>query len=259
MGLLRRDRREGRHRLRSSRRWRHAGVPVVPRGRLNFAENLLRGADADPAVIESDEDGISRRMSRGELRAEVARVVGWAAVGRRGRRRSRRRHPAQPHRGAGGTAGHRRRSARHGRRARRISGRSPFSTGSARSRPRCCSPPPRYRYGGKEHDISDRIAELAAQMPSLTDVVLVGGDAAVGAARAHRWADFGDVRRAAGLYPRAVLAAALRALHLRHHRQAQGDCPFDRRRAAAAPEGAPATRRPEARRHRSPGTPTPPG
>jgi acetoacetyl-CoA synthetase len=50
--------------------------------RLNFAENLLRGTGAGPAIIARDERGRRREMSRDQLRAEVARVAdGLRAAG----------------------------------------------------------------------------------------------------------------------------------------------------------------------------------
>lgn len=47
-----------------------------PDARLNFAENLLRGADDSPALIFSGESGDRRQLSRAELRADVARIAG---------------------------------------------------------------------------------------------------------------------------------------------------------------------------------------
>jgi acetoacetyl-CoA synthetase len=74
--------------------WEFAGV-VGPRGtgpalehgdrmpgarwfagaRLNFAENLLRGPDAEPAIVFRNELGARREISWKELRAEVARIA----------------------------------------------------------------------------------------------------------------------------------------------------------------------------------------
>jgi acetoacetyl-CoA synthetase len=50
--------------------------------RLNFAENLLRGAGEGPAIIARDERGRRREISWDQLRAEVARVAdGLRAAG----------------------------------------------------------------------------------------------------------------------------------------------------------------------------------
>jgi acetoacetyl-CoA synthetase len=161
-----------------------------PEARLNFAENLLRGADTDAAIIESDEAGISRTMNRGALRAEVARVSAGL-------------------RAAGVVAGDRVVGILPNRIEALVALLATATLGATWS---SCSPDfgtvaildrlgqiapkvmfatPRYRYGGKQHDISGRISELAQQMAELTDVVLIGGDAPVGAAQSHRWEDFG--------------------------------------------------------------------
>jgi acetoacetyl-CoA synthetase len=50
--------------------------------RLNFAENLLRRADAAPAIVFRDESGARRELSFAELRRTVARLArGLAALG----------------------------------------------------------------------------------------------------------------------------------------------------------------------------------
>jgi acetoacetyl-CoA synthetase len=43
--------------------------------RLNFAENLLRGPDAEPAIVFRNERGARREVSWVKLRAEVARIA----------------------------------------------------------------------------------------------------------------------------------------------------------------------------------------
>lgn len=43
--------------------------------RLNFAENLLRGPDLEPALVFRNEHGLRREISWRELRSEVARVA----------------------------------------------------------------------------------------------------------------------------------------------------------------------------------------
>lgn len=162
-----------------------------PEARLNFAENLLRGVETDAAVVECNEDGISRRMTRGELRAEVARVAAGLRI-------------------AGVVVGDRvvgilpnRIEALVALLATAVLGATWSSCSPdfgaiaildrlGQIEPKVLFATQRYRYGGKEHDISGRIAELAVQMPSVTDVVLIDGDVAVDAARTHRWTDFGD-------------------------------------------------------------------
>ncbi|MGE0467722.1 MAG: AMP-binding protein, partial [Steroidobacteraceae bacterium] len=54
---------------------RMPGARWFPGTRLNFAENLLRGPDAEPALVFRSERGQRRELSWRELRAEVARVA----------------------------------------------------------------------------------------------------------------------------------------------------------------------------------------
>lgn len=49
------------------------GARWFPQARLNYAENLLRHADDGEALVFWGEDKVKRRMSRSELRREVAR------------------------------------------------------------------------------------------------------------------------------------------------------------------------------------------
>lgn len=49
------------------------GARWFPEARLNYAENLLQQRDAGEALVFWGEDRVKRRMSRGELYAEVAR------------------------------------------------------------------------------------------------------------------------------------------------------------------------------------------
>jgi acetoacetyl-CoA synthetase len=58
------------------------GARFFPAARLNFAENLLRFADDQPALIFRNERGTRRALSGRELRAEVARIAaGLTAAG----------------------------------------------------------------------------------------------------------------------------------------------------------------------------------
>ena len=58
------------------------GAKWFPDMRLNFAENLLRHAGSDPAIIARDERGRRREICWDELRAEVARIAdGLRAAG----------------------------------------------------------------------------------------------------------------------------------------------------------------------------------
>ena len=51
------------------------GARFFPHARLNFADNLLRFADEQPALVFRSEHGARRTLSYAELRAEVARVA----------------------------------------------------------------------------------------------------------------------------------------------------------------------------------------
>jgi acetoacetyl-CoA synthetase len=54
---------------------RMPGARWFPGTKLNFAENLLRGPDAEPAIVFRNERGQRRELSWRELRAEVARIA----------------------------------------------------------------------------------------------------------------------------------------------------------------------------------------
>jgi acetoacetyl-CoA synthetase len=54
---------------------RMPGARWFPGTRLNFAENLLCGPDAEPAIVFRNELGARREMSWSELRSEVARIA----------------------------------------------------------------------------------------------------------------------------------------------------------------------------------------
>ncbi len=54
---------------------RMPGARWFPGTRLNFAENLLRGPDAEPALVFRSERGLRRELSWRQLREEVARIA----------------------------------------------------------------------------------------------------------------------------------------------------------------------------------------
>jgi len=146
-----------------------------PDASFNLAENLLRGDDDRAAVIETDESGHFRTFTLGELRRRVART-------------------AQGLRAAGVASG----DSVGGILPNRVEGLvallATLSIGAVWS---SCSPDfgaaaivdrlgqigikvlfaaPRYRYAGKEHDISGRLTEIIAAMPTVTTLVLTGDD-----------------------------------------------------------------------------------
>jgi acetoacetyl-CoA synthetase len=54
---------------------RMPGARWFPGARLNFAENLLRGPEPEPAIVFRNERGDRRELTWGELRAESARIA----------------------------------------------------------------------------------------------------------------------------------------------------------------------------------------
>jgi acetoacetyl-CoA synthetase len=58
---------------------RMPGARWFPGARLNFAENLLRGPDGEPAIVFRNERGDRRELTWAELRSEVARVAAGLA------------------------------------------------------------------------------------------------------------------------------------------------------------------------------------
>ena len=56
---------------------RMTGGQFFPEARLNFAENMLAGADDTPAIIAHREDGARRELSRAELYTKVMALAGW--------------------------------------------------------------------------------------------------------------------------------------------------------------------------------------
>jgi acetoacetyl-CoA synthetase len=58
---------------------RMPGARWFPGTKLNFAENLLRGPDAEPAIVFRNERGQRRELSWQELRSEVARIAAGLA------------------------------------------------------------------------------------------------------------------------------------------------------------------------------------
>jgi acetoacetyl-CoA synthetase len=58
---------------------RMPGARWFPGARLNFAENLLRGPDAEPAIVFRNERGERRELSWSLLRGDVARIAAGLA------------------------------------------------------------------------------------------------------------------------------------------------------------------------------------
>ena len=182
------------------------GAHFFPGARLNFAENLLRNDGADTALTFWGEDKVKRRMSWGELRQEVARasaalreagvgvgdrvaamlpnmpeaIVGMLAVASLGAVWS----SCSPDFGAQGVLD------RFGQ-----------------IEPKVLIACDGYYYGGKTIDIADKLAQIAAKLPTAHSVIVVpylGRDRAVvqglnaalihSGRRAQTWGDAVSVR-----------------------------------------------------------------
>ncbi|MBK5933618.1 acetoacetyl-CoA synthetase [Rhodovulum imhoffii] len=151
------------------------GARFFPEARLNLAENLLmRGEDADIAICAMDEAGQYQEVTRGELWAAVARV-------------------AQGLRSAGVEPGDRVAGVQGNDVHALVATLATLTVGAVWT---SCSPDfgaaaiidrigqvapkvlfatSEYRYGGKDHNIADRIAEVRASVPSIEMVVCSGG------------------------------------------------------------------------------------
>ena len=236
---------------------RMPGARWFPDARLNFAENLLtrRAADdAGDALVFRGEDKLTRRVSHAELVATTSRVA--AALK------------------AAGVAAGDRVAAYVPNMPEAISAMlGATSIGAVWS---SCSPDfgvqgvldrfgqiePRvlvtvdgYWYNGKALSILDKVAEIVAQLPTVERVVVIPYLEATGqgpqdASRvrgAIGWDAF-LAPHAAGpdrLRPPAVRPSALHSLLVGNDRHPEVHRPRRRRHAAAAPEGAPAARRPQ--------------
>lgn len=171
---------------------RMTGSQFFPRAWLNIAENYLKGPDADLVVIEIDEGGNRRDMTRGQLRAEVARI-------------------SRGLRAAGVTVGDRVGTVLPNRAECLITQLAALSIGAIWT---SCSPDfganaildrigqvaPRVlvlqgqvRYGGKTVDVADRLAEVAGAIPSVEHVITVGDAPIASRAPTTGWDDFGSV------------------------------------------------------------------
>jgi len=148
------------------------GANWFPNLQINYAENLLRAADSDPALLSINEAGTTRRLNYGELRQEVhsvqtfmqelglgsgdcaaailpnipeavAAMLGAASIGITW-------SSVSPDFGSAGILD----------RLGQVAPRVLF----------VCT---RYRYGGKSFDVAEKIGDVVRQLPSLEHVVLV--------------------------------------------------------------------------------------
>lgn len=152
---------------------RMTGACFFPDGRLNLAENLLRVCGDGTVVLETDEQGGSRSVSADELRSEVARIS-------RGLRQ------------AGVEPGDRVGVILPNRLENLVTLLATAAVGAVwtscspdfgaaaildrigQTRPKILIVQPQFRYGGRDHDTSDRLEQIVASMPELQRVVTVG-------------------------------------------------------------------------------------
>jgi len=177
---------------------RMPGARFFPDARLNFAANLLKYSDDQPALVFRNEQGVRRTLSYRELRAEVARVAaGLDALGIVAGDRVAGFVPNVPEAAIAMLA-----SASRG--AIWSSCSPDFGAGGVLDRfgqiaPRVLFTADGYHYAGKRIDSLPAIAQVAAQLPSLEHVVVIPyleprpALAPLGevAARATVWGQFG--------------------------------------------------------------------
>jgi len=149
------------------------GARFFPEARLNLTENLLKGAGEAIAVVTMDELGSLVEVTRNELRQRVAKVADGLLT-------------------AGVCKGDRVAGVQPNDLDALVALMATLSIGAVWT---SCSPDfgktaiidrigqvepkvlfasPNYRYGGKVHDIGQRIAEVCAEIPSIKCVVISG-------------------------------------------------------------------------------------
>lgn len=150
------------------------GAVFFPDARVNLAENLLRGDDDAIAIHEADETGARRTVTRGELRTMVARTAD--GLRRAGVSRDDCVAGILPNRTealvallATATVG-----------ATWSSCSPDFGVTAildrlGQIRPKVLFAAACYRYGGKDHDIAQRIVDIAKGMESVEHVVVTNG------------------------------------------------------------------------------------
>jgi acetoacetyl-CoA synthetase len=148
------------------------GAKWFPDARLNFAENLLKRGDQGDAFVFWDERGFQRRISYSQLTSDVSRAAqALAQLGLRPGDRVAAFIPNMPETGVLALAAL----------SQGIvwSSCSPdFGTSGVLDRfgqiePKVLFVADGYRYAGREHDVLERVAEIAEGLPSLRKVVVV--------------------------------------------------------------------------------------
>ena len=151
---------------------RMPGAKWFPEARLNFAQNLLRRGDQGDAFVFWDERGFQRRVSYSNLTSDVSRASqALLQLGLRPGDRAAAFIPNIPEAGMLALAALSQGVV--------WSSCSPdFGTSGVLDRfsqidPKILFVADGYRYGGREHDVLERVAEIAEALPSLRRVVVV--------------------------------------------------------------------------------------
>ncbi|KON80177.1 acetoacetate--CoA ligase [Azoarcus sp. PA01] len=151
---------------------RMPGATWFPDARLNFAENLLRESPNPQALVFRGEDRLERRMTRAELRIEVARfAAALRALGIKEGDRVAAFMPNMPETIVAMLAASSIGAV--------FTSASPDFGGQGvldrfgQTEPKLMIACDGYWYGGKAIDVRPKLAELAAQLPSVKRVVVV--------------------------------------------------------------------------------------
>ena len=150
------------------------GAAFFPDARVNLAENLLRGSDDAIAIHEADETGAHGTVTRGQLRAMVARTAD--GLRRAGVTRDDCVAGILPNRTEALVA----LLATAAIGATWSSCSPDFGVTAILDRlgqikPKVLFAAASYRYGGKDHDIAQRIVDIANGMESVEHVVVTNG------------------------------------------------------------------------------------
>ena len=165
------------------------GARFFPDASLNLAENLLRGNPTDVCVIAVDEAGRREDVTRSDLIFRVARIAaGLRSLGVK---------PGDRVAGVqtnsvdalAATLG----ALSVGATWTSCSpdfGKTAIVDRIGQVEPKVLFASPRYRYGGKDHDIGERIAEVVSEIPSISKLIVCGDGDVPGISAEHQ-DDFG--------------------------------------------------------------------